>query len=224
MTTLTTSRDITLEPDQPARSAVIWLHGLGADGNDFVPLVPALDLPHDAAIRFIFPHAPMRPVTLNGGMPMRAWYDIVGLSTGDRQDDVGIRASEHIVRTYIEQQLAAGIPASRIILAGFSQGGAMTLHSGLRLSQPIGGLIALSSYVPLHEQLEAEATPAGRQPPIFIAHGDHDPVVPYAWGEGSAQGLQARGYQVEWHRYAMAHEVCQAEITDIAAFLRARLP
>lgn len=223
MKTLKNSNEIILEPVAPARSAVIWLHGLGAAGSDFVPLVPALDLPADAAIRFIFPHAPMRPVTLNGGMPMRAWYDIVGLSTGDTQDDAGIRGSEQIVRGYLDQQLAAGIPASRIVLAGFSQGGAMTLHSGLRLPQAIAGLIALSSYVPLHDKLDEEATAAGRQTPIFIAHGDRDPVVPFAWGEGSASGLRARGYQVEWHRYAMAHEVCEDEIADIGRFLRARL-
>lgn len=224
MKVLKNTNDITLEPAAPARSTVIWLHGLGADGNDFVPLVPALDLPRDAAIRFIFPHAPVRPVTLNGGMPMRAWYDIVGLTLGDRQDDTGIRASEQIVRGYFDQQLAAGIPASRIILAGFSQGGAMTLHTGLRLPQAIAGLIALSSYVPLHERLELEATPASRQTPILIAHGDRDPVVPLAWGEDSANGLRERGYKVEWHRYAMAHEVCEDEIADIGAFLRKTLP
>jgi phospholipase/carboxylesterase len=223
MKTIRNTDDIVLEPAAPARAAVIWLHGLGADGNDFVPLVPALALPPDAAIRFVFPHAPLRPVTLNGCLPMRAWYDIVGLKPGDPQDDAGIRASERIVRGYLDRQIAAGIARERIVLAGFSQGGAMTLHTGLRLPQPIGGLIALSSYVPLHDVLDAEATAAGRQTPIFIAHGHHDPVVPYAWGEGSAHGLQARGYPVEWHRYPIAHEVCDDEIADIAAFLRKTL-
>ncbi|NGY06414.1 alpha/beta hydrolase [Solimonas terrae] len=214
---------IVLEPLAPARAAVVWLHGLSADGSDFVPLVPELGLPADAGIRFVFPHAPMRPVTLNGGMPMRAWYDIVGLSTGDAQDDAGIRESERRVRSYLDQQLDTGIAPERLILAGFSQGGAITLHTGLRLPQAIAGLIALSSYVPLHEVLDVEATPAARQMPIFIAHGRQDPVVPYAWGEDSANGLSARGYRVEWHRYAMAHEVCAEEIADIAAFLRKTL-
>jgi len=223
MKTIRNPDDIVLEPAAPARAAVIWLHGLGADGSDFVPLVPALALPADAKVRFIFPHAPVRPVTVNAGLPMRAWYDIIGPNLGDRQDSVGIRASERIVRDYLDRQIASGIAPERIILAGFSQGGAMTLHIGLRLPQPIGGLIALSSYVPLHDVLDAEASTASRQTPIFIAHGDHDGVVPYAWGNDSAQGLRTRGYRVEWHRYAMGHELCNDEIADISAFIRERL-
>ncbi|WP_020647966.1 alpha/beta hydrolase [Solimonas variicoloris] len=215
--------EVILEPERSARAAVIWLHGLGADGNDFVPIIPELDLPRDAGIRFVFPHAPVRPVTLSGGLPMRAWYDIAGLSVAQKQDADGIRASEAVVRAYIAGQVAAGIPPSRIVLAGFSQGGAITLHTGLRLATPLAGLVALSCYLPLHECLEAEATPAGRQMPIFIAHGRHDPIVPYAWGESTAQGLAERGYEVIWRRYTMAHEVCEEEIADIGAFLRERL-
>ncbi|WP_028081196.1 alpha/beta hydrolase [Solimonas soli] len=218
-----TASDVTLEPERPAQAAVIWLHGLGADGNDFVPLIPELDLPRDAAIRFVFPHAPVRPVTLNGGLPMRAWYDIAGLSVDQKQDAAGIRASQQRVLGYIAAQRAAGIADARIVLAGFSQGGAVTLHSGLRLERPIAGLMALSAYLPLHETLADEATSAGLATPIFIAHGKHDPIVPYAWGESTAQGLAERGYDVRWHRYAMAHEVCEEEIADIGAFLRERL-
>ncbi|MGH8446139.1 MAG: alpha/beta hydrolase [Solimonas sp.] len=215
--------EVILEPDLPARAAVIWLHGLGADGNDFVPLIPELDLPRDAAIRFVFPHAPVRPVTLNGGLPMRAWYDIAGLSADHKQDAIGVRGSAERVRSYIAAQRTAGIADARIVLAGFSQGGAITLYTGLRLETPLAGLLALSCYLPLHEQLEAEGTAAARQMPLFIAHGRHDPIVPCEWGEGTAQGLQARGYDVRWHRYPMAHEVCEEEIADIGAFLRERL-
>ncbi|MFT4045681.1 MAG: carboxylesterase [Solimonas sp.] len=215
--------DVTLEPEGPARAAVIWLHGLGADGNDFVPLIPELDLPRDGAIRFVFPHAPVRPVTLNGGLPMRAWYDIAGLSAEPKQDDAGIRASQQRVLGYIAAQREAGLADARIVLAGFSQGGAIALHTGLRLEAPIAGLIALSSYLPLLETLATEATVAGQATPVFIAHGRHDPIVPYAWGESTAQGLAERGYDVRWHRYAMAHEVCEEEIADIGVFLRERL-
>lgn len=218
-----TASEVILEPEQPAQAAVIWLHGLGADGNDFVPIIPELDLPRDAAIRFVFPHAPVRPVTLNGGLPMRAWYDITGLSADDRQDAAGIRASQRRVLDYIAAQRAAGIDDARIVLAGFSQGGAITLHTGMRLERPLAGLIALSAYLPLHETLDAEATDAGRVTPLFIAHGKHDPIVPFQWGEATAQGLTERGYDVRWRRYAMAHEVSEEEIADLGAFLRERL-
>lgn len=223
MRLLRNANDVILEPEVAARAAVIWLHGLGADGNDFVPIVPELDLPRDAGVRFVFPHAPVRPVTLNAGMPMRAWYDILSLEAEQPEDEAGIRASEQIVRAYITAQRAAGIADARIVLAGFSQGGAIALHTGLRLEVPIAGLIALSSYLPLARLAEAEATPAGRQAPIFIAHGRHDPVVPCLWGERTAQGLADAGYAVDWHRYAMAHEVCDEEIADIGGFLRQRL-
>ncbi len=217
------SSEIIVEPESTARGAVIWLHGLGADGSDFVPIVAELQLPRAADIRFVFPHAPVRPVTLNGGMPMRAWYDILSLDADQAEDAAGIRASEQIVRGYLARQQATGIAPSRIVLAGFSQGGAIALHSGLRVDTPIAGLIVLSAYLPLHARLDAEATPAGRQAPIFIAHGSQDPVVPCAWGEQTAQGLKAAGYSVDWHRYPMAHEVCAAQIADIGRFLHERL-
>jgi phospholipase/carboxylesterase len=223
MNVIRNADQIILEPESPARACVLWLHGLGADGNDFVPLVPELDLPRNAGIRFVFPHAPVRPVTINAGMPMRAWYDIIGLDPSGPQDEAGIRESERRVRAYLDAQVAAGIPASHIVLAGFSQGGAMTLHTGLRLTTPIAGLIALSAYLPLHDKFDAEASEAARAVPLLIAHGRHDPVVPFAWGEASATALTERGYAVRWHRYAMAHEVCEEEIADIGAFLRERL-
>ncbi|NKF21053.1 alpha/beta hydrolase [Solimonas marina] len=218
-----TDSEIILEPDVPARAAVVWLHGLGADGNDFIPIVPELDLPRDAGVRFVFPHAPVRPVTLNAGMPMRAWYDLYDLDKDGPEDETGIRTSAARIRGYLEAQLAAGIAAERLVLAGFSQGGAMTLHTGLRLPQAIGGLIALSAYLPLHQSFDAEASDAARKIPLLIAHGRHDPIVPCTWGEAAAEGLGERGYDVRWHRYAMAHEVCEEEIADIGKFLRQRL-
>lgn len=212
-----------MQPDGAHTATVIWLHGLGADGNDFVPIVPELRLGRGHGVRFIFPHAPVRPVTLNGGVPMRAWYDILALDANVKQDVAGIRASSARVRAYIDAEMAAGIPASKLVLCGFSQGGAIALHAGLRLDSPLAGVVGLSTYMPLHETLEAEASPLSRQTPLFLAHGRADPVVAYAWGESTARGLQQRGYAVEWRSYPMGHEVSAEEIGDLARWLSLRL-
>jgi len=217
------STEIILEPQTPANAAVIWLHGLGADGNDFVPIVPELGLPRHHAIRFVFPHAPVRPVTINGGMAMRAWYDIPSLTDLRRQDELGIRDSERIVSRYIAAQRSAGIAANRIVLAGFSQGGAITLHSGLRQPEPLAGLLALSTYLPLAEQLPEEATAPEQTPPILMCHGRQDPVLPIQLGSGSRDALRDLGYAVDWREYDMAHAVCMEQIRDIGRWLKARL-
>jgi phospholipase/carboxylesterase len=221
-TLLESTAAVTLEPLLPARAAVIWLHGLGADGHDFVPIVAELGAAA-AAIRFVFPHAPVRPVTINGGMPMRAWYDILSLTRMDRQDEAGIAASQALVRELIATQNQAGIPASRIVIAGFSQGGAITLHAGLRYPERLAGLMALSTYLPLHERLGAEISPANRDVPILMVHGSFDPVLPQVLGESSCELLRAEGLPVEWHSYPMQHQVCEEEIERIGSWLRERL-
>jgi phospholipase/carboxylesterase len=202
-------------------AAVIWLHGLGADGHDFEPIVPELGLPKSMAVRFVFPHAPVRPVTINGGARMRAWYDV----TGDgQQDAAGIRASQAHVEALIARELARGIPARAVVLAGFSQGGAMALHTGLRHPARLAGVVALSSYLPLPETLEQEMSQANRDVPIFMAHGTQDPLIPLSWAVRSRDRLAALGYAVEWHEYPMPHSVCAEEIADIGRWLRAVLP
>ena len=212
---------VLIQPATKAEAAVVWLHGLGADGHDFVPIVPELELPPDLAVRFVFPHAPVRPVSINNGMQMRAWYDI----TPDmrRQDVAGIRASEQIVLQLLQAEIAAGIPAERIVLAGFSQGGAITLHTGLRLPHALGGLLALSTYVPLPEQFATEARPERKDTPILMCHGQHDGMLPLQLGQWSRDVLQERGYDVTWKEYPMQHQVCEEEIADIGAFLKERL-
>lgn len=215
--------ELILEPATPARAAVVWLHGLGADGRDFVPIVPELRLPADHGIRFIFPHAPERAVTINGGLEMRAWYDIPSLSNLREQDDKGIRDSERRIGGYLDAQREAGIPASRTVLAGFSQGGAITLHAGLRRREKLAGLLVLSSYLPLAESLQREAVPPAEAPPIFMSHGRQDPMLPLALGQGSCDALRELGYAVEWKDYAMGHSVCEEQVADIADWLRARL-
>ena len=200
-------------------AAVIWLHGLGADGNDFAGLVPELDLSRCPPIRFIFPHAPSIPVTVNGGYVMPAWYDIRGADLTSRQDDAGIRTSEAAIVALIEREIARGIPASRIVLAGFSQGCAMALHTGLRYPQTLAGIMALSGYLPLADRFALERTPANTPTPIFMAHGNQDPVVIPARGEASHDLLSSLGYTVEWHSYPMPHSVHPREIADIAVFL-----
>ncbi len=207
--------------DGPA--SVIWLHGLGADGHDFLPIIPELRLAPRAALRFVFPHAPSRPVTLNGGMPMRAWYDIRELSTEGRQDEAGTRESAARIGALVEREIARGVEASRVFLAGFSQGGAIALHTALRHRLRLGGILALSTYLPLHASLAAEASAANRDIPILMCHGRHDPVLPYALGEMSRDLLLSLGYAVEWKAYPMQHEVCRPEIDDISAWLGARL-
>jgi phospholipase/carboxylesterase len=208
------------EPD----ACVIWLHGLGADGHDFEPIVPELRLPPELSIRFIFPHAPMMPVTINNGYVMRAWYDILAMDIGSAQDEAGIRASQAVVEGLIEQQIAAGIASERIVLAGFSQGGAIILQAGLRFERPLAGLIALSTYLPLAQTLEAERSEANRQVPIFMAHGDSDPVVRPELAYRSRSRLEQQGYPLEWHEYrGMEHSVNLEEIRDISRWLQGRL-
>ncbi len=200
--------------------SVIWLHGLGADGNDFASIVPQLDLRGCPPIRFIFPHAPSMPVTINGGYMMPAWYDILGANLVDRQDAVGIQKSEKAIVALIEQEVARGIPYERIVLAGFSQGCAMALHTGLRLPHRLAGIMALSGYLPLASQFAAERHTANAKTPVFMAHGTQDPVVILKRGEDSRDALQALGHTVQWHTYPMPHSVHPQEIADIAAFLK----
>jgi phospholipase/carboxylesterase len=214
---------VVLAPATPASASVIWLHGLGADGNDFVPIVPELRLPAAPGIRFVFPHAPVRPVTLNMGMRMRAWYDIKTLTAEGRADEAGIRESAARLGGLIEDERALGIAAGRIVIAGFSQGGALALHAALRHPEPLAGILALSSYLPLQALLAAELAEANRQTPILMCHGQYDPVLPLALGVAACNWLRAAGYRVEWKEYPMQHQVCGPEILDVAAWLRARL-
>ena len=217
MTTLLPHIQIDAAPKPSA--AVIWLHGLGADGNDFAGLVPELDLTGCPAIRFIFPHAPEIPVTINGGYGMPAWYDILGTDLISHQDAAGIRTSEKAITALIEREIARGIPASRIVLAGFSQGCAMALHTGLRFPRALAGIMALSGYLPLAEHFAAERTAANAHTPIFMAHGNQDPVVVPARGEASRDLLVRLGYPVQWHSYPMPHSLHPREVADIAVFL-----
>ncbi len=199
-------------------AAVIWLHGLGADGHDFEPVVPELRLPPALGVRFIFPHAPVRPVTLNMGMRMRAWYDIFQLG-GGREDGEGIRASQSLAEGLIARERARGIPPGRIVLAGFSQGGAIALHTALRYTERLAGVLALSTYLPLADSLAAEASPANRAVPVFMAHGRFDDVIPLTRAQQSRAHLERLGYAVAWHEYPMPHSVCGEEIADIAEWL-----
>jgi phospholipase/carboxylesterase len=199
-------------------AAVIWLHGLGADGHDFEPVVPELRLPSRLRLRFVFPHAPIRPVTINMGMPMRAWYDILQMG-GDQEDEAGIRASQTLVQALIEQEKSRGVDPRRIVLAGFSQGGAIVLQAGLRHAERLAGILALSAYLPLAGTLAVERSAANRDLPVFMAHGTQDPMIGIARARESRAALEALGYPVQWNEYAMAHSVCGEEIADIAAWL-----
>ncbi len=201
------------------RAAVIWMHGLGADGYDFVDIPPLLRLPESLAVRFVFPHAPMQPVTINGGMVMRAWYDVRHDAGARREDEAGIRASQQHIEALIAREKARGVTAARLVLAGFSQGGAMALHTGLRHGEPLAGIMALSCFLPLAERLAGEASAANRDTPIFLAHGTHDPVIPLARARHAHEVLAGLGYRVEWHEYPMPHSVCDAELRDIGAWL-----
>lgn len=208
--------------DRP-RWSVIWLHGLGADGNDFAPIVPELVRKHWPAMRFVFPHAPVRPVTINGGARMRAWYDILNLSLDQRADEEGVRQSIAEVEQLIARERDRGVPPSRLLLAGFSQGSAIALATGLRRERSLAGVIALSGYLPLAGKTEAEATEAGKTTPVFMGHGRQDPVVVPALGQRSRDALTALGVPVQWRDYPMPHSVCAAEIADIADWIDARL-
>jgi phospholipase/carboxylesterase len=208
--------------DNPV-GAVIWMHGLGADGNDFVPVVKELGLPDSLPLRFIFPHAPMRPVTINSGSVMRAWYDIVEIGSVERKvDEAGIRQSQRAIEALIEREISRGIQANRIVLAGFSQGGAIALQTGLRSSQGLAGILALSTYLPLASSLEAEASRANGSIPIFMAHGEQDTMIPISAAENSCSELRRHGHKVEWREYPMAHSVSMEEIADIGAWLKRR--
>jgi len=206
------------------QAAVIWLHGLGADGHDFEPIVPELVRPSERALRFIFPHAPMRPVTLNNGYVMRAWYDIIAIDRRAAEDESGIRASQALVTELIRRENSRGITTPHIVLAGFSQGGAVALFSGTRYPERLAGIMGLSCYQVLAGRFAAERDPANQSTPIFLAHGTQDPVVVPALGEAACRQLQAAGYAVEWHTYSMPHAVSPQEVADIAAWLRRVLP
>lgn len=221
---MTPAETVEIEPRAPAETAVVLLHGLGADGHDFESLVPELRLPQAPAVRWVFPHAPVRPVTLNGGYRMRAWYDILGLDRQAAQDERGIRESADTAHALIRRENERGVPSDRIVLAGFSQGGAIALFAGLRHPQRLAGILALSTYLPLQESLAAEAHPANAAVPVFMAHGRFDNVVPLALGQGSRDFLAGRGYDVDWRTYPMAHSLCPNEIEDIRAWLLRVLP
>ena len=201
-------------------ASVIWLHGLGADGSDFAAIVPQLDLTGCAPIRFVFPHAPRMPVTLNGGYVMPAWYDILGTETQRVEDAAGIRHSALAIEALIQRELERGIKADRIVLAGFSQGCAMVLYTGLRYPQKLAGIMALSGYLPMADSMVTERSAANQQTPIFMAHGTADPMIVIARAETSRDALQRMGYAVQWHPYPMPHSVHPAEIKDIGDFLR----
>jgi phospholipase/carboxylesterase len=203
-------------------AAVLWLHGLGADGHDFEPVVPQLRLPPGLRVRFVFPHAPVRPVTLNMGMRMRAWYDILQLG-GGREDEAGIRESQALLEALIARERRRGVAAQRIVLAGFSQGGAVALHTGLRHAERLAGILALSTYLPLAASVASECSAANAGVPLFMAHGRFDDIIPLERARQSRALLEGLGCKVEWHEYAMPHALCGEEIADIAAWLRAVL-
>lgn len=215
---------VVLEPAAPAQACVIWLHGLGADGFDFVPIVDELRLPAALPVRFIFPHARPRPVTINNGYVMRAWYDIRQLGGGSPvEDEAGIRDSGQLIERIIEDVKASGIPAARIVIAGFSQGGAIALHAGLRYKERLAGILALSTYLPLQRLVAGEVSAANRDVPILMCHGTYDPIVPAAMGVASRDALQRMGYHVDWRTYPMEHSVNAEEIAEIARWLREQL-
>jgi len=220
MNTLLETIEIETAPKPSA--AVIWMHGLGADGNDFAPIVPELRIANAPAIRFVFPHAPMMPVTINNGYVMRAWYDV---SFGDLEgktkqaDEKGVRASQAAIEQLIAREVSRGIAAEKIVVTGFSQGGAIALQTGLRHAEKLAGIMALSTYLPLAQSLATEAAPANRSIPVFYAHGTHDAVIPMAMAKASREALLAAGYKIDWHEYPMQHSVCVEEIGDISHWL-----
>ena len=200
---------------------ILWLHGLGDSGDGFAPIVPELVRPGWPALRFIFPHAPVRAVTINGGMRMRAWYDIAHLDLANRADEIGVAESIEQVNALIAREAERGIPPERLILVGFSQGGAVTLAAGLRRKTPLAGLVALSTYLPAPDNAAAALQAGAERQPLFMAHGLYDPVVPYGAGEQSAALLQRMGFAPAWHRYPMAHQVCTEELNDLGDWLEA---
>ena len=215
---------IEVETGAKPTGSIIWMHGLGADGHDFEPIVPELVAPNERALRFVFPNAPVRPVTINGGYAMRAWHDIVGIDRHSAQDETGIRGSDAIMRALIERENSRGVPTERIVLAGFSQGGAMALFSGTRYPEKLAGIMALSCYMLMAQTFAAERSTANQSTPVFLAHGLQDPVVHPQLGEDTRGLLEQAGYSVEWRPYQMPHSVCPEEIADIAKWLRRVLP
>ncbi len=214
---------VEVNPGEQPEGSIIWLHGLGADGHDFEAIVPELRLPDDLPLRFVFPHAPVRPVTINGGVAMRAWYDIVSLDRSGPQDAEGIRASADSLQALIEREHERGVPFERIVVAGFSQGGAIATHTAIRFAHRLAGLMALSSWLPLGDSIASEVAdnPAAqsREMPVLIAHGTFDPMLPIELGKDSRQVLEGLGYSVEWREYPMQHAVCAEEVADIRAWL-----
>ena len=211
---------VEIETGAAPRASVIWLHGLGADGHDFEPIVPELQLPAALAVRFVFPHAPVQAVTINGGARMRAWYDVYNLDGVRREDETGVRASQNRVEALIAREKARGVAARRIVLAGFSQGGAIALQTGLRHAERLAGIMTLSTFLPLAATVAKEASAANRDVPIFMAHGLYDDLIPLARGAASRDVLATAGYRVQWHEYRMQHAVCGEEIADVAQWLR----
>ncbi|BCN94132.1 phospholipase/carboxylesterase [Thiomicrorhabdus immobilis] len=212
---------IVVEPAVKANAAVIWLHGLGADGHDFENILPQLGLPNDHAIRFVFPHAPVQPVTVNGGMMMRSWYDILSMDIADRVDINGVEQSANVVNDLIAEQISQGIPAQKIVLAGFSQGGLVVLHAGLNCDENLAGILALSTYYP--EPCFNESSLRNHALPIFMAHGRYDQVIPLSVAEDSKAFLESKDFSVDWHSYPMEHSVCMQEVEQISAWLQTRL-
>ncbi|TAG00159.1 MAG: carboxylesterase [Betaproteobacteria bacterium] len=211
---------ITLDPPTPATACVIWMHGLGADGNDFVPLVPELDLPRNHGVRFVFPNAPTMPVTINNGYVMRAWYDIVGAELDKRADESGVRRSQSQINELIADQRSKGIAANKILLAGFSQGGVIAMQTTLRYPEKLAGVLALSTYLACADTMGSEGTLVNKSTPIFYAHGTVDPVIPMRLAQQSRAVLATHGYTVEARDYGMPHSVCAEEVDDIAEFLK----
>ena len=218
-----TEFEITLSPAVPAVASMILLHGLGADGHDFVPIVGELGLPASLPVRFVFPHAPMRPVTVNNGFVMRAWYDIKSFTPAGRADVAGTTESARRIAGYLDREKHLGVAAGRIVLAGFSQGGAVALYAGLRYPERLAGILAMSCYLPFPERLAAEKSAANADVPILLCHGRSDPVVPLAMGIEAREELKSHGYAPEWRDYPMQHAVCMEEIADVAWWLEQRL-
>ena len=209
---------IEAETGAAPQHCVIWLHGLGADGRDFADLPGMLNLPAQMSIRFLFPHAPMRPITLNGGMTMRGWYDVTGLEASRKEDLEGLQASSDLVTALIHQEVARGIPADQILLGGFSQGGALSLYLGLRYPSRLAGIVGLSTYLPEASRVHAERSEANRNTRVFMGHGLHDPMVSVQFGDSSRQLLEELGYPLTWRTYPMQHSICEPEMRDLAEF------
>ncbi|WP_339719648.1 alpha/beta fold hydrolase [uncultured Paraglaciecola sp.] len=214
---------VEVNPIVKAKATVIWLHGLGDSGNGFAPIVPDLKLPDELGVRFVFPHAPTRPVTINNGMLMRAWYDISSLDFNNRADSQGVKESSAFVANLIEKEIAQGIPANKIVLAGFSQGGVIALNLGTRFEKSLAGIMSMSSYMSEPEKLKEEAHAANKNTPIFVAHGTYDDVVPIFMGQAAFKVLESNGYPVTWHEYAMQHNVCMQQLNDISSWLQEKL-